>query len=56
VAEGDKTTLEPGMVFTIEPGIYNFGIGAFRLEDVVVVTEEGHESLNATAPTELTIR
>jgi Xaa-Pro aminopeptidase len=56
VAEGDKTTLEPGMVFTIEPGIYNFGIGAFRLEDVVVVTEEGHESLNATAPTELIIR
>jgi len=56
VAAGDRTVLEPGMVFTIEPGIYDFSVGAFRLEDVVVVTEGGYESLNATAPTELTVR
>lgn len=56
VAKGDKTVLEPGMVFTIEPGIYDFEIGAFRIEDVVVVTETGHESFNATAPTELIIK
>ncbi len=56
VAAGDKTVLEPGMVFTIEPGIYDFSIGAFRIEDVVVVTERGHESLNTTAPTELLVR
>jgi Xaa-Pro dipeptidase len=56
VAAGDKTLLEPGMVFTIEPGIYDFSVGAFRIEDVVVVTETGYESLNATAPTGLIVK
>jgi Xaa-Pro dipeptidase len=56
VAKGDKTVLEPGMVFTIEPGIYDFEVGAFRIEDVVVVTPAGYESLNATAPTELIVK
>jgi Xaa-Pro aminopeptidase len=56
VALGDKTVLEPGMAFTIEPGIYDFSVGAFRIEDVVVVTAAGYESLNATAPVELTVR
>lgn len=56
VAAGDTTVLEPGMVFTIEPGIYDFSVGAFRIEDVVVVTETGYESLNATAPIELIVR
>jgi len=56
VAAGDKTVLEPGMVFTIEPGIYDFSVGAFRIEDVVVVTNTGYESLNATAPVELIVR
>ena len=41
VAKGDKTVLEPGMAFTIEPGIYDFSVGAFRIEDVVVVTPTG---------------
>lgn len=56
VAAGDKTVLEPGMVFTIEPGIYDFSVGAFRIEDVVAVTETGYESLNATAPTGLIVK
>jgi Xaa-Pro aminopeptidase len=42
---GDPTTLEPGMVFTIEPGLYDPAIGGFRHSDTVVVTEEGMDVL-----------
>jgi Xaa-Pro aminopeptidase len=33
------------MVLTIEPGIYDFEIGAFRIEDTVLVTSTGFETL-----------
>jgi Xaa-Pro aminopeptidase len=42
---GDHTVLEPGMVFTIEPGLYDDEIGGFRHSDTIVVTEDGHEVL-----------
>ncbi|MGZ4441335.1 MAG: M24 family metallopeptidase, partial [Gaiellaceae bacterium] len=42
---GDSTTLEPGMVFTIEPGLYDPGVGGFRHSDTVAVTEDGYALL-----------
>lgn len=40
---GDQTELKPGMVFTIEPGLYHPQIGGFRHSDMVVITEGGIE-------------
>jgi len=42
---GDHTVIEPGMVLTIEPGLYDSAIGGFRHSDTVVVTEDGMEIL-----------
>ncbi|WP_163969714.1 M24 family metallopeptidase [Oceanobacillus halotolerans] len=42
---GDQTVIEPGMVVTVEPGIYVRGLGGFRHSDTVLVTEDGIEML-----------
>ena len=42
---GDETVIEPGMVFTIEPGVYVAGLGGFRHSDTVAVTPDGIELL-----------
>jgi Xaa-Pro aminopeptidase len=42
---GDETEIKPGMVFTVEPGLYVPELGGFRHSDTVVVTEDGNEIL-----------
>jgi Xaa-Pro aminopeptidase len=46
LVEGNDLLLEPGMAFSIEPGIYVPGEWGMRIEDIVCVTEDGVERLN----------
>jgi Xaa-Pro aminopeptidase len=46
VGPNSAEILEPGMVFTVEPGIYVPGWGGVRLEEMVVLTENGCQLLN----------
>jgi Xaa-Pro aminopeptidase len=46
MVEGDRTVLEPGMTFSVEPGVYLEGRFGIRIEDIVAVTADGVERLN----------
>jgi Xaa-Pro aminopeptidase len=48
VAKGQPELLHPGMVITVEPGVYLPGKWGVRIEDMVVVTEHGCEVLDPT--------
>jgi Xaa-Pro aminopeptidase len=42
---GDPTEIRPGMVFTVEPGLYDPAVGGFRHSDTIAVTDDGVEWL-----------
>lgn len=50
----DETILRPGMVITVEPGIYIPGQFGVRIEDMVLITQDGYENLTHY-PKQLTI-
>jgi Xaa-Pro aminopeptidase len=49
MVEGEERLMEPGMCFSIEPGIYLPGRFGVRIEDIVVATEDGGRRLNTTS-------
>jgi Xaa-Pro aminopeptidase len=49
IADGQKEILQPGMVITIEPGVYFPGKWGVRIEDMVAVTSSGCEVLTPTS-------
>jgi Xaa-Pro aminopeptidase len=49
VVEGETRALEPGLCFSIEPGIYLPGRFGVRIEDIVTVTRDAGRRLNNTS-------
>jgi Xaa-Pro aminopeptidase len=54
IVGGNALPLEPGMAFSVEPGVYLDGEWGARIEDIVVVTADGCERLN-TRPRDLVV-
>ena len=56
VTSGNKIRLEPGMVFTVEPGLMTKDWGGVRHSDTVLVTEDGYELLTKFRRDKITIK
>lgn len=54
IHEKNEMRLEPGFLFTIEPGIYIPGFGGVRIEENVYINKNGQVEVLTTYPTELT--
>ena len=54
ISKRDETLLQAGMVITVEPGIYTPNLGGIRVEDLILVTDDGCQTLSKS-PKELQI-
>lgn len=49
IIAGNTLALEPGMAFSVEPGVYRAGSHGARIEDIVICTEDGFVNCNNTS-------
>jgi Xaa-Pro aminopeptidase len=56
VTKGNKASLQPGMVLTVEPGLMSAELGATRNSDTVLITENGFEFLTNSPRNQIVIK